>query len=292
MHAGGPIRHELEGAVLEELSGMAASTVRSDIFWAINDSGNAPALHAIGGLDRVVATVRIADASNIDWEDIASFLSDDGVGYLLVADTGDNAGIRDRLFLYLLREPEETESGYPSVVLPEAVMAVRFPGGIWPDIEAVAVDARFDTILLLAKDPGHSALYRVPLSFDGSSAVVTAEPVEGFTLFPDNLPADFGHRFPGDPYARLPSAMEISHDGERLLILTYGTLLLHRRESDSSWAELLGLGKKAAIHRLPRLKQAEAAAFCGDGTSLVVGSEALPTILLEWDMESLQGGWE
>lgn len=65
--------------------------------WTHNDSGNSPDLYQLDPLSgEILKTVRVRNAKNIDWEDIA--LDDD---YIYIGDFGNNNG--DRKDLHILR---------------------------------------------------------------------------------------------------------------------------------------------------------------------------------------------
>ena len=85
---------------------MAASRTFADTLWALNDGGNAASLYAIGNRGGLQATLRIDSVPNTDWEDLAAF-DLDGRHYLLIADTGDNGGLRKTLQLHVVEEPRD-----------------------------------------------------------------------------------------------------------------------------------------------------------------------------------------
>src|SRR5690242_9609799 len=84
---------------LDEVSGLAASRAHAGIYWAQNDSGNGAKVVAMKADGSRVATLTVAGAENVDWEDLDAF-DLDGKHYLMIADTGDNGGIRKQLTLY------------------------------------------------------------------------------------------------------------------------------------------------------------------------------------------------
>src|SRR5690606_24446711 len=92
-------------AELDEISGLAASHRHPDTLWMLNDGGNEARVYAVGHRGGKIATLDIAGVDNTDWEDIAAFELD-GRHYLLVADTGDNGGLRKTLQLHVVPEPD------------------------------------------------------------------------------------------------------------------------------------------------------------------------------------------
>ena len=100
----------LQSPAVAEASGIAVSPVNPDFLWIVNDSGAKAEIHLAGsdGSDRGKITLK--DATNIDWEDLASFKLD-GKSYLLVADTGDNGAVRPSCTFYIVREPALPAAG-------------------------------------------------------------------------------------------------------------------------------------------------------------------------------------
>ena len=70
---------------LEEAS--AAETIpQSDLIWTIEDSGNDSKLYGLNTKGNIIRDITIANASNIDWEDLTS----DKLGNLYIGDFGNN----------------------------------------------------------------------------------------------------------------------------------------------------------------------------------------------------------
>jgi hypothetical protein len=94
--------------ILVENSGLI---LWNDHFWTFNDSGGK---NEIYGLDfktgKVLFTVQIANATNIDWEDIAQDKK-----YLYIAETGNNAGARHDQKIYRVRKKDITSNPFQSV---------------------------------------------------------------------------------------------------------------------------------------------------------------------------------
>jgi hypothetical protein len=56
---------------LDETSGLVASQMNSGVLWTHNDSGDGPFIYALSAQAEVLCTVRVQNATNRDWEDIA-----------------------------------------------------------------------------------------------------------------------------------------------------------------------------------------------------------------------------
>ena len=123
-----------------------------DVFWVQEDSGNPPVVVAIDDAGRVMATVAVQGAVNVDWEDIA--LSD---GTLWIGDIGDNDAERSMVQVYWFPEPALTET---SVVA--NVLNLRYE------------DRPHDAEALLV-DPEHGGLYIITKLFRGFGVVYRAD---------------------------------------------------------------------------------------------------------------------
>ena len=153
---------QLSGIILDtrlaDLSGLAASRAHADTLWALDDGGNAPELFAIGKRGGVQASYRIEGVANTDWEDLASF-DLDRRHYLLIADTGDNGGLRKTLQLHVVEEPASLGGGR---LRPAWSIVFRWPDGP-RDCEAVVVDAAHGQVLLISKRRQPPEAFVLPL---------------------------------------------------------------------------------------------------------------------------------
>src|SRR3546814_13731279 len=97
-------------ARLAEISGRAEAQADEGVLWMLDDGGNDPQLFAISTRGGLQATFQVAGVAKTDWEDIAAFELDRR-RYLLVADTGDNGGLRRSLQLHVIEEPASPVEG-------------------------------------------------------------------------------------------------------------------------------------------------------------------------------------
>ena len=160
--ASAPPFAQLSGLILaprlDEISGMATSRAHDGTLWVANDGGNTADLYAIGPRGGLQATLHVAGVVNTDWEDLAAF-DLDGRHYILIADTGDNGGLRKTLQLHVVEEPRSLTDG---TVRPAWSIAFRWPDGP-RDCEAVAVDAARGEILLISKRRQPPEVWSLPL---------------------------------------------------------------------------------------------------------------------------------
>jgi len=266
----------LLAARLDEVSGLAASHAHDDVLWMHNDGGNRAQLFAVGTRGRLQATFQVNGVANTDWEDIASF-DLDGRHYLLVADTGDNGGLRRSLLLHVIEEPASLDEAAQRMPLePAWSIAFRWPDGA-RDCEAVAVDAQRGQVLLVSKKRTPPELFALPLrprepglQVARKLGVLAGVPQPD----PDELRAN-------ERMARIRhqvTAADIAPDRSRIAVMTYNEVLLYRRRGDETWAR--AMARKPVIHDLPWLPQAEALGWDAAGPGLFATGEFAPAPLL------------
>jgi len=256
---------------LDEISGLAASRRHAGVLWLHDDGGNPPRLYAVTTRGMRVATFTVEKVAKTDWEDIAAFRRD-GHDYLMLADTGDNGGLRRTLQLHAIEEPARLENGR---VRPAWSVVFRWPDGA-RDCEAVAVDANAGEVLLISKKRQPPELFVVPLKPAGSG-VQTAKRIGhlGGIPVPD---ATLQRRAPRRArLSRQVTAADISPDGRQLAVMTYRYLLLYSRHPGESWADATRRAPKVSV--LPALPQPEALGWASDGRSLYATGEFIPAPL-------------
>ncbi len=260
---------------LNEISGMTASLRREDRLWVLNDGGSAATLHAIGLRGTLQGPVMIEGVEKVDWEDLAGF-EWEGKPYLLIADTGDNGGIRKTLQLHIVPEPEHVGAG--AQVRPAWSIEFRWPDGA-RDCEAVAVDAVRGEIILISKKRQPPQVFTLPLR-PGGTGIETARLTGTLAGVPQPNARERSDR-PG--IARLRSqvtAASIAPQRDAIAVLTYDNLLIYQRRLNQSWAQ--ALASQPFITPLGLLPQAEALAWSHRGNGLYASGEFTPAPLLYW----------
>ncbi len=257
-----------------EISGLSAATHFPGHYWAINDSGSGAQLHLVDGKGRYRGSVDTPDVPNRDWEDLASFRFE-GSDYLLIADVGDNGGLRRELQLYVLEQPRRLDQ--PALL----AWTIRFT---WPDgardCEAAAVDPVAGEVLLVSKKRVPAELFRVPLR-PGREPVVA----ERLGTLPGIEQPNLQTLMDNPVYGRYRSqvtAADLSPNGRVLAVLNYQAVHFLIRPRGGDWREVLAAGKKMPHLQMPWLPQAEALAFDAGGTEMVIGSEQLPSPFLRY----------
>jgi hypothetical protein len=253
----------LQNHNIDEASGLARSQRHPDVFWTINDDGPSE-LFAIDSTGRDLGRVKISDASNRDWEDIASFTLD-GVAYLLVADIGDNDGKRKDVRLYVVEEPVSGKS--------KVDVAWRFdfkyPEGA-RDAEAIAVDIENQQVLVLTKRDIPALLYSVPLIPD-SKKRQAATRLGAVSSLPRPSRSEIEYAPKTDYWPWQPTGLDISADGTKAVVLTYGGVYLYERQPDQSW--ITALQQQPVVISRTYNRQAEAVAFNASGDAIFITLE-------------------
>ncbi len=259
--------------VIRESSGLAVSRRDPNILWTHNDSGGQSVLYAVDQYGRLLGTLRVNGIKNRDWEDLASFELD-GRAWLLIAETGDNAGNRQNCALYIVPEPDPATLSADTELTVDVAwqIPVRYADGP-RDCEAVAVDAQAGLVYLLAKRTRPHGLYTLPLRApaDGvvREAVAVAQFPNKFIPQPDEnqamLPIATGR------YRAQPTGMDFSADRSTAVIVSYGDVLIFPRQGNEDWAA--ALLRPPVILAQHELVQAEGVAFAPDGRTIYVSSE-------------------
>jgi len=96
-------------SIINESSGIAKSRNIDNLYWTLNDSGDKARIFPVDKNGNVYKPewydtfdgLEIANASNIDWEDIAV----DNDGNIIIGACGNNGNVRKDLAIYIVKEP-------------------------------------------------------------------------------------------------------------------------------------------------------------------------------------------
>lgn len=274
----------LEFGPISESSGLAKSRVWPGVFWTHNDSGDEARLFAVDGRgaliapdwDEAYAGLRIADAVNLDWEDVAC----DDSGHLVIGACGNNGNARRDLAVYVLPEPN-----------PRAVNAARalkrIPFAFEDQLEFPPKARNFDCeavffargalhFLTKHRSDSRTVLYRLEAP-PASAALPSAEGDPWFAPFREDWmhaarkvgEADLAGLHPDE--AALVTAADCSEDGRRLAVLNYRALWLFELEPGGP-GDAEGDWLRGRRSWLP-IEAAQCEAVAWDGDTLVVTNE-------------------
>jgi hypothetical protein len=206
----------LDAGVIDEASGLAVSGAFPDRLYHVNDSGDSGRFFVTtveGGETRIV---NVGGFNPRDAEDLTLGPCGSAEGNcLFIGDIGDNSRVRDDLSIVVVRE----EQSFADVVDPVAAVRIRYPDGRH-DAESLAIHPNGD-LYIVTKSADYSLLevspsriYRLPLARRlNAGADVQLLDLVGEIDFPV-LSSD---TFSGS----LPTALDISADGTRFIVLTY-----------------------------------------------------------------------
>ncbi|MBT8137546.1 MAG: hypothetical protein KJO54_11080 [Gammaproteobacteria bacterium] len=264
---------KLQSAAMTEVSGIAVSGREPGVLWGINDSGNAPLLHAFARDGVPLGAVRVRGARNYDWEDMAAF-QQDGEHFLLIADTGDNNGRRAISKLLVVAEPRRDSSGvYGGNINVRKVIRFSYEDGP-RDCEAVAVTPAGE-VLLVSKRQAPPVIYRLPLDLASRGGQVEIARQAGtITGLPRPTISEALESPLLGAWRHQPTAMDV--DEKQVALVTYQNLYLFARQPGQSWAAALA-GTPRVVH-LPGLSQNEAVALDGDVAVVVAEGRRSPVI--------------
>ncbi|RNI25780.1 esterase-like activity of phytase family protein [Rufibacter latericius] len=238
-----PLTHlaKLPSAVVES-SGLEVAD-KPNTYWTHNDAGNAPILYKINEQGKLLQEVTIEGATNTDWEDLAR----DTQGNLYIGDMGNNSNKRTDLRIYKV----SLKNGFKPQV-------IKFTYEDMPSGKIEKANRNFDCeaffwqngkLYLISKDRGASRFAKMyELSDDAGTH--TARLIGKKEL-------------PG-----LVTSADLSPDGRRLAVLTYGKLYLYPVAKGSTQF----FGQNPQVLDLPKIGQAEAVLF-KDNQNLVITNE-------------------
>ncbi|MEZ5411188.1 MAG: hypothetical protein R2761_24370 [Acidimicrobiales bacterium] len=267
---------------LTELSGLAASERSPGVLWAVNDSGHAPALHAVGadGEDLGIFPLEGLDDALVAAGDTEDLALSNGMVYL--ADIGDNNNNRSQVVVYRFPEPDPAD---PGPIRNVEVLRLQYPDGP-RDAEALLVDPLSGELVIIDKSfriasggaamlaAAEAGVYTARPPFD-SAGVTTLRAAGAVAL------DDLATRTTAEPVVNeaslygltgVATAADVRPDGAVVAVRTYGTVwLFDRAEGQTIVQSLAGAPCEA-----PTLAedQGESIAFLpGDGLTLATGSE-------------------
>jgi hypothetical protein len=199
--------------VLAEASGVAISRQFDGVLWVINDTEPVARVFAIDTAGIVLNEVRVRDARNLDWEDVA--VGACAAGHCLyIAEIGDNLHDRETVGFYRVPEPDPGDS----VTAPAEWFPFRYPTGP-QDAEALFV-APDETVYVISKGRNRPVtLYRYPPPLREDQTLeleLLQELSEGIVQLPDMV-----------------TGAGITPDGIVVAVRTYAWLRLYRLDGNA-----------------------------------------------------------
>ena len=231
---------------LVEASGCAVPVNDPKTVWLHNDSGNAPMLFAFDLSSGKLRSVPVANATLVDWEDIAPLPG----GGVVVGDIGDNDSTRESVQLYRIGD-------LASNPLTAVRQDLRYEDGPH-NAEALVVDPRSPAaspdIFVITKDPtGHSMVYQAA---GGVLKNVASVAILGEALiFPNQI-----------------TAADALPDGSGVILRTYQYAYVYRKLATQPFVS--AFASKPVQVSMPYLAQAEALCVLSDGSTAMTTTES------------------
>jgi hypothetical protein len=265
----GPPRQlaELANPSIVESSGLACSRTAPGLFWTHNDSDSEPRIYLFDSQGRDLGSCLLAGAPAYDWEDMASFTWK-GKHYLLLGDVGNNDLGPFAQILHLVEEPGvDPRRGLTVREIP-LVKSISFSYEDEPrNCEAVAVDPADRTVLLATKEFALKCyVYTLPWPSDEPGKTQPSKKALVARLIATlKIP--------------LVTAMDVSPDGRRAILLTYANAYEFVREHEEGWPAAFAREPREIV--MPPRVQGESICYGPDGKTLYLTSEKRPTPLWE-----------
>lgn len=211
---------ELDEYMIDEASGLAVSPSHKDRLYHINDSGGGPYFYIsdMNGSDTRKIKLKGYYSEASDMEDLSIGTCKGESTCLFIADIGDNKTRREYVEIVVVEERES----YPDDIIPVKNLKIKYPDRPH-NAESMAVHPNGD-IYILTKEENLDDLKAFPgqmfkLGRDKwlnsrAGEILTLERFGELDLTQLNKSA-------GSAYGQVATALDISPDGKKLLLLTY-----------------------------------------------------------------------
>ena len=247
---------------MDEISGIAVSGIRKDIYYIHNDSGDTSRFFAItpdGTIKNVIYFK--GDPSQplgaVDCEDIAVGIGPEkNKSYVYLGDIGDNGAVRKYITIYRFEEKQNWAKD--SLIKNAEVVPVhyKYPDGP-KDAESLMIDPIEKLIYIVSKRSDSVTVYTTPLNFKANDTLVLSKKCKLY--------------FNGFRPFKWITAGDISLDGQLILLKSYEKVYYWKRSNNEPvWKTML---KTPTELPYKPEKQGEAIGFTLDGKGYYTTSE-------------------
>jgi len=233
----------LRGADISEASGLVASLRFPGSMWTHNDSGSPAEIFLVDSTGSSQSVIFLETITNRDFEDIAR----DG-STILVADIGDNRGVRDEVSIISFTEPQAL--GNQSVT-PSSVYRMTYPDGP-RDAETLLIDPITRDWYIITKREASVRVYRYAHPQNAAETVVL-------------------ERIPGVLPMTSVVGGDVSPDGTEILVKSYDVVYYWKRQGNEPLSVTLMRAPIAVPYETE--PQGEAIAFTLRGSGFVTTTE-------------------
>jgi hypothetical protein len=251
----------LESRAISESSGLACSRRAAGFFWTHNDSGGDARVYLFDRRGRDLGSCPLQDIFAYDFEDMFSFQEGDK-SYLVLCDVGNNGRAASVQMLHVIEEPPfDANAGVQADQVPVIHTIYVSYEDDHRDCEAVGIDPTSKTILFVTKEKeGECYVYLLPWPAADVKKAYAARQIAKLAL-----PA--------------VTAMDVSPDGRRAVVLTYGNAFEYVRGDGEDWSQAFSRPPRRIV--VPERVQGESICYGPDGKTLYLTSEKQPTPLIE-----------
>lgn len=253
----------LRNKEMDEISGIAASSINKDIYYIHNDSGDTSRFFAIKPDGELQSTIYFKgdpdDPTGVeDFEDIAVGPGPvPGKSYVYAGDIGDNHA--ERKLVAIFRIEESSKWTTDSVIHAKSVpLHLIYPDGP-KDAETLMIDPIGKLIYIISKRHDTVGVYTAPLDYRPNDTLLMTKRCSLF--------------FPGLKPFKWITAGDISKDGQQVLIKSYVKVYYWRRkDNEPIWQTLQ---RKPAELPYKMERQGEAIGFTPDAKGYYTTSEGI-----------------
>jgi len=251
----------LQSPILDEISGIAASSVYPDMLYVHNDSGDSSRFFAITPKGDLKATYHFTGEKGIslgvrDCEDIAVGPGpQSGKSYVYLGDIGDNKADHPYVTVYRFDEQATKPDAANKNISGDRVY-LKYPDGP-RDAETLMIDPIEKLIYIVSKRSGSVNIYTTPLDFKTTDTLT--------------LTKRASIHFGGLPPFKWITAGDISKDGSQILLRNYEHVYYWQRiPGEPAWQTMTRKPRKMYYKKE---KQGEAVGFASDGKGYFTTSE-------------------
>jgi hypothetical protein len=251
----------LQSPETKETSGIAASGIFSNIYYIHNDSGDTSRFFAITPKGKLVSTLYFKrDQNNPPWqldcEDISVGKGPKaGKSYVYLGDIGDNFYERSYITVYRFEEQPSWMNNSVNHVVP-VQLHLSYPDSP-QDAETLMIDPLQNLLYIINKRTDTIRVYTTPLDFKNNEKRI--------------LTLRSKIHFPGYKPFKYITAGDISKDGTKILMKSYGRVYFWRRKENEPVWETLRRKPQELPYDIQR--QGEAIGFTPDGDGYYTTTE-------------------